>query len=204
MIRVMSCRFCFESNSPKKNPLISPCQCKGTAKYVHRDCLLKWQANTTVDAHRFVCQSCQAPYILPTGEFEKIPILSATPYAFLSPNVFLITLHVCSLFLSLFRTRSLPLSYSIIIISTLVYGTLYGVQFLQVKQKFRYIRFWVLNRSRDQSTMKPMMFVFILTLSVCVYPGFPYLSSLIYCYVLSKIFQVHRDVLLDINQRLLV
>ena len=200
----MSCRFCFESNSSKKNPLISPCQCKGTAKYVHRDCLLKWQANTTVDAHRFVCQSCQASYTLPTGEFETIPYHSSTLHTLLSPNVFLSTLHLCSMVLSLFRAHPISLSSSIIILSTLVYGSLYGIHFFQVKQKIRYIRFWVLNQSHNNSTMKPMMFVFVLTLSLCVYPGFPYLSSLIYCHVLSKIFQVHRDVLLDINKRLLV
>ena len=200
----MSCRFCFESNSSKKNPMISPCDCKGTAKYVHRDCLLKWQTNTTVDAHRFVCQTCQAPYILPTVEFEKIPFLSATPHALLSPNVFLSTLHLCSMVLSFFRTHSISLSSSIIIISTLVYGTLYGIQFFHVKQKFRYIGSWVMNRTNNEARMKPMTFVMVLALSICIYPGFPYLASLVYCHTLFKIFQVHRDVLSNINQRLLL
>jgi len=200
----MSCRFCFESNSLKKNPLISPCDCKGTSKYVHRDCLMKWQANTTVDAHRFVCQTCQAPYTFPTVEFEKIPFLSATPHALLSPNVFLSTLHLCSMVLSLFRTNSLSLSSSIIIISTLVYGTLYGIQFFHVKRKFRYIGSWVLNRTNSEARMKPMTFVIVLALGICIYPGFPYLASLVYCHTLFNIFQVHRDVLLNINQRLLL
>jgi hypothetical protein len=200
----MACRFCFESDSPQKNPLISPCECKGTSKYVHRGCLLKWQANTTVDAHKFTCQSCRTPYTLPTVTFEKIPYFSATMTALLSPNMFLITLHLCFLFLSLFRTRSLPLSYSIVMISTLVYGILYGVEFFQVKRKCQYIGFWVLNQTDNRSVIKPMILVFTLTLILCVYPAFPYVMSIIYCHTLFNLFQVHRDVLLTINQQLLL
>ena len=37
-----SCRYCFEES----DELISPCNCSGTNKYVHKECLAKWQYNS--------------------------------------------------------------------------------------------------------------------------------------------------------------
>ena len=34
LIESKSCRICFEKET-KKNPLINPCQCEGSIKYVH-------------------------------------------------------------------------------------------------------------------------------------------------------------------------
>lgn len=36
------CRYCFEDTGE----LISPCNCEGSNKYVHRECLAKWQYNS--------------------------------------------------------------------------------------------------------------------------------------------------------------
>jgi hypothetical protein len=35
------CRICLEEDRPED--MIAPCRCKGTQKYVHRDCLDKWR-----------------------------------------------------------------------------------------------------------------------------------------------------------------
>ena len=34
------CRICYEITSTIKNPLINPCKCKGSMKYIHYNCLL--------------------------------------------------------------------------------------------------------------------------------------------------------------------
>mmetsp|Transcript_2321 Transcript_2321/g.3496 ORF Transcript_2321/g.3496 Transcript_2321/m.3496 type:complete len:128 (+) Transcript_2321:490-873(+) len=37
------CRICFsEDANPKEDPLISPCSCSGSMKWVHLKCLQKW------------------------------------------------------------------------------------------------------------------------------------------------------------------
>ena len=37
------CRICYmEENDKKKNPLIKPCKCSGSMKYIHYECLLHW------------------------------------------------------------------------------------------------------------------------------------------------------------------
>lgn len=67
-----SCRICLEQDSAKK--LITPCACAGTQKFVHRDCLAKWQKvimdgsllnpdNYNIDKAR-VCSVCKTTYSL--------------------------------------------------------------------------------------------------------------------------------------------
>jgi E3 ubiquitin-protein ligase MARCH1/8 len=36
------CRICHSGAESRSNPLISPCRCNGTMKYVHTACLIKW------------------------------------------------------------------------------------------------------------------------------------------------------------------
>ena len=37
------CRICYGDDSTIENPLICPCICKGSMKYIHYDCLKNWQ-----------------------------------------------------------------------------------------------------------------------------------------------------------------
>lgn len=68
-----SCRICLEQDSAKK--LITPCACTGTQKFVHRDCLAKWQKviidgslvnpdNYNIEKAR-VCSVCKSEYSVP-------------------------------------------------------------------------------------------------------------------------------------------
>ena len=37
-----TCRICYGENSNDENPLICPCICKGSMKYIHYECLKNW------------------------------------------------------------------------------------------------------------------------------------------------------------------
>ena len=37
-----ACRICYGENNTDENPLIVPCTCKGSMKYIHYDCLKNW------------------------------------------------------------------------------------------------------------------------------------------------------------------
>uniref|UniRef100_A0A0K0EDT6 RING-CH-type domain-containing protein n=1 Tax=Strongyloides stercoralis TaxID=6248 RepID=A0A0K0EDT6_STRER len=39
---IFCCRICHSLETTKKSPLIAPCQCSGTMKYIHLSCLAKW------------------------------------------------------------------------------------------------------------------------------------------------------------------
>ncbi|XP_047091136.1 uncharacterized protein LOC124702983 [Lolium rigidum] len=56
----LQCRICLETDG---RDFIAPCKCKGTSKYVHRDCLDHWRAVKEGFAFSH-CTTCKAPYYL--------------------------------------------------------------------------------------------------------------------------------------------
>ena len=40
------CRYCF--SGPEEGPLLSPCDCAGGQKWVHQECLRRWQRSVLV------------------------------------------------------------------------------------------------------------------------------------------------------------
>ncbi|KNA18693.1 hypothetical protein SOVF_068390 [Spinacia oleracea] len=54
------CRICLETDG---RDFIAPCKCKGTSKYVHRECLDQWRA--VKEGFAFAhCTTCKVPYHL--------------------------------------------------------------------------------------------------------------------------------------------
>jgi len=54
-----TCRYCYDTASPSLE-LFSPCECRGTQKYIHRECLNKWlQESKTEDK----CEICQFIFV---------------------------------------------------------------------------------------------------------------------------------------------
>lgn len=44
-IQSLACRICLGDTQTPSNPLISPCKCAGTMKYIHIECLQEWLKN---------------------------------------------------------------------------------------------------------------------------------------------------------------
>ena len=63
------CRICMEKIDSKVNPFLNPCECKGTVKWIHKECLLKW-INTSKN---YSCPQCKYYYKLKTK--YKYPLL---------------------------------------------------------------------------------------------------------------------------------
>ena len=55
-----ACRFCFEGSTD--SPLIAPCSCSGTLRWVHEDCLRKWQKTSPFTAS--ACNVCMTTFAL--------------------------------------------------------------------------------------------------------------------------------------------
>ena len=56
------CRICFETHSTLENPLMSPCMCRGTSKWVHKECIQRWR-NANPDTPNFLkCNTCGQEY----------------------------------------------------------------------------------------------------------------------------------------------
>lgn len=58
------CRICFDYNNPFTNrcDLISPCNCKGSSKYVHDTCLKLWRFRINTFSEIKYCEQCRSPY----------------------------------------------------------------------------------------------------------------------------------------------
>ena len=54
----VKCRYCLTNDTLNEEPLISPCDCCGTSKFVHKSCLEKWLTLRNLDA----CEVCKTKY----------------------------------------------------------------------------------------------------------------------------------------------
>jgi hypothetical protein len=67
------CRFCLESTTTKKNPLLEPCDCRGSIRYVHEVCLTRWRRQDPA-RNAELCRLCMTAYkILELTALEHIP-----------------------------------------------------------------------------------------------------------------------------------
>uniref|UniRef100_A0A1I8H8D2 RING-CH-type domain-containing protein n=2 Tax=Macrostomum lignano TaxID=282301 RepID=A0A1I8H8D2_9PLAT len=73
------CRICHcpDTDPAGDNPLISPCLCSGSLKYVHRDCLQHWVKSQDIK----VCELCKFGFVMrvttkPISEWRKLDISS--------------------------------------------------------------------------------------------------------------------------------
>ena len=60
-----TCKFCYEKEK-KNDPLIIPCKCEGTIKYVHQSCIKKWIKNSNPDlfSHNLHCEICKSKFLI--------------------------------------------------------------------------------------------------------------------------------------------
>jgi hypothetical protein len=67
------CRFCLDGTKTPGNPLLEPCECKGSIQFVHKLCLIRWR-HQNVERNGEVCLLCNTTYKIPldTG-LERIP-----------------------------------------------------------------------------------------------------------------------------------
>lgn len=65
------CRFCLDIALSKTDPLISPCSCKGSIKYVHLKCLFRWMYGNRLQAPQEECNMCKAVYTYSIETLEE-------------------------------------------------------------------------------------------------------------------------------------
>ena len=64
-----SCKICYDNDYNYSNPLISPCNCSGSVKWVHLQCLNQWR---TVNQNNFYnCDLCKYKYNLIEKNLSK-------------------------------------------------------------------------------------------------------------------------------------
>ena len=56
------CRICFDSYSTLYDPMLSPCLCRGTSKWVHKSCIQHWREVNLGNEYFFICNTCRHEY----------------------------------------------------------------------------------------------------------------------------------------------
>ena len=54
------CKLCYAGDDEKSHPLMSPCLCAGSLKYVHHDCLVQWIKAAGLER----CDLCKHPFTM--------------------------------------------------------------------------------------------------------------------------------------------
>lgn len=77
------CRFCLEPQEAKGNPLVDPCACKGSIRFVHVFCLDRWR-RIDPGKNGEICLLCFTPYSNLQSTLEVVP--GTTFFVFLLRN----------------------------------------------------------------------------------------------------------------------
>ena len=64
------CRICFEEET-KDKPVINPCKCKGSSKYIHEDCLSTWMLAQDFSNNEKKCEVCRYAYKIKVKSIKK-------------------------------------------------------------------------------------------------------------------------------------
>ncbi|NXS84521.1 MARH7 ligase, partial [Erpornis zantholeuca] len=99
------CRICQMSSSSSDNPLIEPCKCTGSLRYVHQECMKKWlqskiNSGSSLDAVT-TCELCKEKLHLNLEDFDIHELYRAhaneqVNYEFISSGLYLVVLlHLC-------------------------------------------------------------------------------------------------------------
>ena len=55
-----TCRLCY--GGEEDGPLVQPCACRGSAKYIHIHCLEKWRRMSPKEDAAYRCGQCMDEY----------------------------------------------------------------------------------------------------------------------------------------------
>lgn len=143
MEQQISCRFCLDSSTSKDNPLIDPCDCNGSIRYVHKKCLSRWRRmNPLRNAN--ICLLCLSPYRLEMHDSIEIIPNPSRFFVFLLRYPYTLSFTTNYIFL-LQYTFTRDVSYKTFQIYQYAYQVLYFVIFYfmwEVQNKRQYWRQW--------------------------------------------------------------
>lgn len=142
------CRFCLDSEQTQKNPLLSPCNCRGSVQFIHLICLNKWRI-LDPGKNREICNLCSISYTIPSiYDIEKMPIRSILYYVIDSSIILSIIINYLGGILYLILPPIFTLKEAFCCIQLLIHGIqLYSMyRLFHVIKKRDYIEYWVQER----------------------------------------------------------
>jgi len=209
----MECRFCLQPQEADKDPLISPCHCKGSAKYVHINCLKTWRQTTVNPEAVERCQLCREEFnLILRWPIEHIPDIGYISTWFLLSKPLLISLFIYSvstmlyiksdyrtniLTFLLYDSKACEFYYYIMLSYTITYCLYYIPFFVQVKSKLLYLNYWMTYYNSD---LNPRYTIVYTLVSLALSYSYMYPFGFIYIFSLPKLFITHIRLLEQMNK----
>ncbi len=202
------CRFCLFGQEDKHNPLLSPCKCRGSIEWVHRNCLQKWFA---VSEGAQICQLCRSEFYIP--QFMKLEIVPrpaddgawyflARPYLPIA-LVYCLHSHFMIIYPSLYQ--KIPHEYIFMCLQTLFTMFYVGFYFKYIAQLHngrRYASYWLRTEVFSNDFVHNPLGLFLF--AVFNYAAVPIVGIApfggLYMWSLSKFLPVHQAICMDMNQ----
>ena len=194
------CRFCLDGTKTQINPLVDPCECKGSIQFVHKQCLIRWR-HMDVERNGEVCYVCHTEYKIPLDmDLETIPE-SKLLYIYLDrPLLSNILAHyvwgVFRIFCEQFPTYLHLSEYGLfqLFLHSLLMASM--IRRTKIKNWSRYIHRWSFEN-------RWLFVVFHFLVFVCQLFGSQMLSLCLSNCVLQLYWKIHIDILREINQEVL-
>lgn len=193
------CRVCYTSNKAKENPLISPCDCKGSLGFIHLRCLQQW---ILIDPQKngFFCEICMSDYdrsYIP--QLERIPgrrDFRAIVLEF--PILFAIIIHYVYFFhLSLTRIVFDYQAVQLYVFYQWVFQVLYAVSFA-ANWKVRNIDLYLRHLQKKEILLFPLFHGFCLVL---LHKGFYFIGPTLDIF-LGSYYSKHIMILTKMNDQI--
>lgn len=194
------CRFCLESSHRASNPLLDPCQCKGSMQFVHKVCLNRWRL-IDIARNGTVCSLCRTPYIFISKQsLESIPYEHCwMSFSLRYPYLPYIAVHYCWVFhQALLQNGNGVMKMTLFPYYQILFHIVYACMFLwnaQIKHKSLYKKAWQTQRVFIHVPLHGILFYF-------AFQDQPILS-LAFVYFCGFYWRQHVRILEDINKKLL-
>ena len=192
------CRFCLDGTKAEGNPLIDPCECKGSIQFVHKLCLTRWR-HVNLERNGEVCLLCHTQYKIPLdSDLESIPEKLLLYISLDNPILTNIVSHYVWFVTRLFWEGSRSFFNQYDFFQLINHSVLLALMFQRCKVRnwSRYVQKWSIDH-------RWMVFLFHFVILSSRLFGSPTLTLCVSNFIMQIYWKIHMEVLEEINQEVL-
>ena len=189
----MECRICLnEGLLTCENPLISPCRCDGSMKYIHAKCLEIWR---NYPGRHITCTTCQADYKIYPSHLLKYEFVPDIDKYILSGKWMVYMIFIFVGLNAIIDDRKIIKWQPYLMSIHLAYIGYFLCQFISLLREIHNV--WLYIKTGRKYILLPVAHSLVLVIA--------YNNSVVFCLPLMMIYQSyfinHLDIVMDINHQ---
>ena len=204
-----SCRICYGADT-RMNPLLNPCDCRGSIEFIHQQCLTQW-IHVSLSQQ---CELCKTEYLYDDLDLEAL--YHPPPYslwtATRASHLFLLgslSYLLATIYLRLILSAALYTPFSLMDLTTSIghpapvlvlfslgmQGIVMVPAFMRLKNKCRYVQYWGKSNRRVQ----PIVYLVLLLGTAALSLHYAFVGSFATVHLLSQLYPIHESIVYKIN-----